>query len=207
MIIDPSDPSLQQNLLYFCFCCGLLPIGWILAILVTGTNKLAPFSYFTGVLDRLPVIAVSIAYQRALPYKEDTLKNIETRGSFHVICVPNSNVKKMKFISANESLKDDEFSHATLTPIPCTKTTFPCVKESPSTVECKVLQTIPISQEESGSSTPILGEVVLIHLHEATLDGDAINVKKLDTLSCLDINFIRNYRNFLMNECYTFFNF
>ncbi len=189
MIFDPKDHSYNKTYHLMSSLVVPRPIAWVSTVSPEGINNLAPYSFFTGVSSNPPVLAVSIGRRRKSPHLKDTLHNIRDNGFFAVNSVPVKRGQQMVMTAADAEPDVDEFSLAGLTPVPCEKIKCPRIKESPATMECKVLDLIEIGRDMPGSSTLILGEILLFHLDESVLDGDRINLQKLDPLGRLSSQF------------------
>ena len=114
--------------------------------------------------------------------RKDSLRNIEETGEFVVNIVTEKIGKQTERSSEDLPPESDEFSYTGLTPIPSTRVKPPRVAESPLSMECRLLQSIPI---EKSSSTLILGEVVSIHAQEEILTDGLPDPQKLRPLSRL----------------------
>ncbi|MBF0193546.1 MAG: flavin reductase family protein [Magnetococcales bacterium] len=65
------------------------PIAWVLSDNGNGEYNLAPFSYFTGISSKPPLLMISIGKKNDGSNK-DTLTNIESRDNF-VVHIPSTN--------------------------------------------------------------------------------------------------------------------
>ncbi|MGC9512610.1 MAG: flavin reductase family protein [Fidelibacterota bacterium] len=189
MIFDPSDHPYRKTYHLMTSLIVPRPIAWISTVSADGVINLAPYSYFTGISSNPPVLAVSIARRRDKPHVKDTLANIRDTGFFAVNSVPVSLGNSMAVTAQDEPPETDEFSLAGLTPISCEKISCPRIKESPASMECKMLKWVDVGENHPGSSVLILGEILLFHLDDGIMDGDRINLNKLDPLGRLNNNF------------------
>jgi flavin reductase (DIM6/NTAB) family NADH-FMN oxidoreductase RutF len=190
MIFDPSDHPYSKTYHIMSSLIIPRPIAWISTVSSDGIHNLAPFSFYTGVSSNPPVLAVSVGRHGDGLRMKDTLKNIRGNGVFAVNSVPVELGEKMVITASDADPDIDEFDMAKLTPVPCDKITCPRIMESPAVMECRVLNMVEVGEGRPGSSTLVLGEVVLFHLHKAILDGDRVNIRKLDSLGRLNN---RNY--------------
>jgi hypothetical protein len=79
----------------------------------------------------------------------------------------------------------NEFVKAGFTEIPSLKVKPPCVKESPVSMECKVLQVIRTG-DQGGAGNLVICEVVMMHIQDEILDVDGrIDPYKLDAVARL----------------------
>jgi flavin reductase (DIM6/NTAB) family NADH-FMN oxidoreductase RutF len=147
------------------------PIGWIGTRRDDGTNNLAPFSFFNVVSSNPPVVLFSAASHRDRPKDSSTLAEIS--GEFTVNIVSEAVVEAMSVTSGSFTADDDEFAIAGLTPVPGHKVDAPLVGESPANLECKVRQVIVLG--ENGRTRLVVGDVLVIHVESAVLDGSRID--------------------------------
>jgi flavin reductase (DIM6/NTAB) family NADH-FMN oxidoreductase RutF len=90
----------------------------------------------------------------------------------------------MNITSADYPAPVDEFEIAHLTPLNSNIVRAPRVKESPVNLECQMKQIIPIGSglEQYGL---VIGEVVLAHVQDRIISGNAINQSKLTAIGRL----------------------
>lgn len=147
---------------------GPRPIGWISSRDASGRVNLAPYSYFNAFHDKPPIVAFGSTGWK------DSIANIEATGEFVANLATRPLAEAMNRTSATVEAEVDEFALAGLTPAPCRKVSVPRVAESPTALECRLLQVI---QQHDLDGRPLqawmaLGQVVGVHINKAYIrDG------------------------------------
>jgi flavin reductase (DIM6/NTAB) family NADH-FMN oxidoreductase RutF len=144
------------------------PIGWISSRDAQGRVNLAPYSFFNAFFDKPPIIAFGSAGWK------DSVGNIEATGEFVASLATRPLAEAMNKTAATVPHEVDEFTIAGLTPAPCRQVNVPRVAESPTALECKLLQVLQL-QDLDGNKLEgwmIIGQVVGVHIAKAYLkDG------------------------------------
>jgi flavin reductase (DIM6/NTAB) family NADH-FMN oxidoreductase RutF len=151
------------------------PIAFVSTISPEGAANLAPFSFFTVASANPPVLCFTTSYRE--PCK-DTLVNVRATKEFVVNIVSEEFAAKMNVTSGEYSYGVDEFAESGLTPVPSDLVRPPRVKESHVNMECKLLQTVEVSNQPLGG-TLILGEVIRFHIDDAIIEEFRIDPDKL----------------------------
>src|SRR5215204_1846633 len=114
------------------------PIGWITTMSLKGEVNLSPYSYFNAVSDRPDIVAFSSHGRKdALVFAEETGEFVCNLATFDLR-------EAMNRTSAPLPRGESELDFAGLTPAPCRLVRPPRVAESPVTLECKWLRTVPL---------------------------------------------------------------
>lgn len=142
----------------------------------------APFSYFNIVSSNPPM--VSLAIQRPGGRVKDTARNIYGNQQFVVHIVDDENVAKINETAASLPAAESEIELANLTLVPSEYISVPGVKEAKVRMECRLIQAIPLGEEEPGSDL-FIGEVVRFHVDEAIYENGRIDPKGLNAISRL----------------------
>jgi flavin reductase (DIM6/NTAB) family NADH-FMN oxidoreductase RutF len=155
------------------------PIAFVSSLDPAGIRNLAPFSYFTACGSNPPAVCfcASVRTGPLRPYK-DTLYNVEATGEFVVNIVSEEIAAQMNAASAEVPLDVDEFVLSGLTPIASDLVKPPRVAESKAQMECRLIQTIHVS-DKPGGGVLVLGEVLRFHVLESVLDGFKIDPDEL----------------------------
>jgi flavin reductase (DIM6/NTAB) family NADH-FMN oxidoreductase RutF len=177
MTIDPAkhDPRNIYRLMI-----GTIvprPIAFVSTISEAGVLNLAPFSFFTGVSPNPPVVCFSPT-RRGDGTKKDTLLNIEATREFVVNIVTEAIAGPMNACSAEFPPEVDEFSASGLTPVPSEVVKPPRVKESPVSMECRLIQVVELGQLPL-SGNLVIGEIVRFHVDDAIVSDFRIDPDKL----------------------------
>lgn len=113
MYIDLS--TLSANQVYYSMIQTIIPrpVAWVLSENENSSFNLAPFSYFTAVSSRPPIIMLSVGKKPDGSYK-DTRMNIEARSHFVVHIAHEDMVVDVTESSRNLPLGDSELDRAGL---------------------------------------------------------------------------------------------
>lgn len=188
MIIDPDRLSVYQTYKLLIGSVVPRPIAWVSSVSAEGVNNLAPFSFFTVVSRRPPMLSVTIEPQPDGRPK-DTLTNIRESGQYviNVVSLPLAN-------AMHESSKDhlsevDEFELADLTPAASEVVKIPRVKEARVSMECVLERILPLG---SCGDSLVIGRMVRYHVRDDLLHQNGrIDVVGLEPLGRLAGNYTK----------------
>ncbi len=170
--LDPKviiDPSTIAPINTYKLLVGVVvprPIAFVSTLSAEGVANLAPFSFFTVASANPPVLCFTASYREP---RKDTLVNIRATKEFVVNIVSEEFAAKMNVTSGEYAYGVDEFAMSGLTAAPSDEVRPPRVKESHVNMECKLLQTIEVSNQPLGG-TLILGQVVRFHIDDAIVE-------------------------------------
>ncbi|WP_341961767.1 flavin reductase family protein [Planococcus maritimus] len=105
---------------------------------------------------------------------KDTLTNIRERGEFVVNIVSASLANEMAKTGEHVAPEIDEFDYVGLTPVSSEMVSVPRVKESPVSMECELVQVIPL-----GDDHLVIGKVLRFHIQDDLYDKGRIDTIKL----------------------------
>ena len=146
------------------------PIGWVSTLSADGAVNLAPYSFFNAVCGAPPMIAFS-----SEGMKDSAAFAIETRE--FVWNMPTWDLREaMNATSASLARGENEFDHAGLEMAPSRMVAPPRVAATPCALECKVTNTVNLS-DVHGNDTDrhlVVGQVVGVHLDERYIRDDGI---------------------------------
>lgn len=160
------------------------PIAWVSTISKSGVPNLAPFSFFNVVCAKPPTVVFCPMWSGPDAVKKDTVKNIEETGEFVIQVVSRELAPQMNLTSCEVDSAVNEFEMAGLTQVDSTKVAPPRVGEAKAYLECKLDKIIPVGQG-SGAGCMILGEVLHIEIDDTVMDGDRVDLSKLDPVGRL----------------------
>ncbi len=172
------DPSATAPLNIYKLLVGAVvprPIAFVSTVSPEGVTNLAPFSFFTVASSNPPVLCFTASFREP---RKDTLVNIRATREFVVNIVSEEFAAKMNVTSGEYPYGVDEFAMSGLTPAPSDLVRPPRVKESHVNMECRLLQTIEVSNQPLGG-TLILGQVVRFHLDDTMVEEFRIDPEKL----------------------------
>ena len=200
MIIDPASSSIHdiEKLLV-----GVIlprPIAFVSTISLDGVANLAPFSFFTAVCPRPPVICFCNSIRPRDGAKKDTLRNVEATGEFVVNVVSEDFAAQMVTCSGDYPPDVSEFDISGLTPIASDLVKPPRVKESRVQMECRLLQVVTVSTEPGGGSL-VMGEVLRFHVDDSVIDDGKVDPDKLRPIGRMGgITYVRTTDRFTMTR-------
>jgi flavin reductase (DIM6/NTAB) family NADH-FMN oxidoreductase RutF len=144
------------------------PIGWITAMSARGEINLSPYSFFNAVSDVPPMVAFSSHGRK------DALTFIEETGEFVCNLATFDLREAMNETSAALARGESEMAFAGLTPAPSRLVRPPRVAEAPAALECRHLQTVPLTPLSGAEPRYflVIGEVVGVHIDDGfVVDG------------------------------------
>jgi len=140
------------------------PIGWISTRALDGRINLAPYSFFNGFASNPPIVGFSSdgGYKDSATFARESGEFVANLATLWLR-------DRMNATSAPLARGENEFIHAGLTMAECRLVGAPRVKESPASLECKVVEVIEIKNRagEWRGHVLTLGEVVGVHIDEA----------------------------------------
>jgi flavin reductase (DIM6/NTAB) family NADH-FMN oxidoreductase RutF len=144
------------------------PIALVSTVSVDGIRNLAPFSFFTGISSKPPLICFCPGPRSEPGPRKDTLINVSMTKEFVVNIVSEEIAEAMNLTSGEYPSGVDEFDVAGLTPAPSDLVKPPRVAESHVSMECRLALAIEFSQEPGGGNL-IVGEILRFHLDERVI--------------------------------------
>jgi len=166
MEIDPRTAAPEAVYKLLIGCVVPRPIAWVSTVGADGVNNLAPFSFFMGVCNTPPTIAFSSGPRAG--NRKDTVRNAQHTGDFVVNVVDDALAEQMNLTSGEYRPEVDEFALTGLTAAPGVKVRAPRVAEAPISLECRIVQVIPVGR---GPHSLVLGEIVHFHVRDDLYDA------------------------------------
>lgn len=160
------------------------PIAFVSTVDSNGVVNLAPFSFFNGVSSNPPAVMIAIT-RRNDGSKKDTLLNIEANGQFVVNTVSEWMAEPMNHCSGDFPYGVSELEKAGLTAIPSERVRPPRVSQSPIQFECELYGTMEVGDGSMGSSTIVVGRILLAHVHSSVYRDGRIDLDALKPLARL----------------------
>jgi flavin reductase (DIM6/NTAB) family NADH-FMN oxidoreductase RutF len=138
------------------------PIGWITALSARGEINLSPYSFFNAVSERPPMVAF------ASSGRKDAVTFVEETGEFVCNLATFDLREQMNRTSATLPRGENEMAHAGLAAAPSRLVKPPRVADAPAALECKWLQTVPLTPLGGGEPSYhlVIGQVVGIHIDD-----------------------------------------
>ncbi|MFC1988502.1 flavin reductase family protein [Chloroflexota bacterium] len=159
------------------------PIAWVSTVDEHGIYNLAPFSAYSMIGGKPPLICFSIGTPRN-GQKKDTILNIEFTNEFVISVVTDELAEAMNNTSASYPRNISEYEEARVTPVKAEIVKVPMVRESPVNMECKVIQILKFGK------APILryliiGEILIVHIADELYDEQTRRISGLKAVGRL----------------------
>lgn len=181
------DPSQSDSKSVYKILIGAIvprPIAFVTTLNPEGKGNLAPFSFFNGVSSKPPAVMIAITRKKD-GSKKDTLINIEATREFVVNSANEWLIEPLNQCSAEFPYGVDEMVKVGLTPLPSKKVRPHRVKEAAIHLECKLYDTLEVGDGSEGSSTIVVGTIVMAHVASTAYKNGRIMIDELKPISRL----------------------
>ncbi|QCK84506.1 flavin reductase family protein [Phreatobacter aquaticus] len=153
------------------------PIAWVTTLSADGVVNLAPFSHFTFVSPKPPMLAISVG-QKAGVYK-DTARNIMASEEF-VVHIADRPLIEAVHESAVEYPPDvSEVEVLGLETVPSSHVRTPRLTVAPVAMECRLRHCIEFGETRSRL---LVGEVLVFHLRDGLMVDGKVDTRALDPI-------------------------
>lgn len=154
------------------------PIAWVTSLSGSGVLNLAPFSAFTFVSPKPPMLAISVG-RKGGTYK-DTAQNILNNEEY-VVHIADSSLMTAVHESSTEHPPDvSEVEELRLSTLPGERVKVPRLVAAPIAMECRFRQCLEFGETRSRL---IVGEVLVFHLRDGLLNNGKIETEALDPIA------------------------
>jgi flavin reductase (DIM6/NTAB) family NADH-FMN oxidoreductase RutF len=154
------------------------PIAWVTSLSATGVLNLAPFSAFTFVSPKPPMLAISVGRKGGI-YK-DTAQNILNNEEY-VVHIADSSLMNAVHESSTEHPPDvSEVEELRLSTLPGERVKVPRLAAAPVAMECRFRQSLEFGETRSRL---IVGEVLVFHIRDGLLNNGKIETEALDPIA------------------------
>lgn len=178
MRIDPSELGAEQAYRLLTGIVVPRPIAWVSSLSDKGVVNLAPFSTFTFVSPKPPMLAFSVG-RRGGVYK-DTARNI-LNSEEYVVHIADSSLLDPVHESSIEFAADvSEVDHLKLTTLPSERIAPPRVAAAPIAMECRFRQCLEFGDTRSRL---IVGEILVFHIRDGLIENGKIDTAALDPIA------------------------
>jgi flavin reductase (DIM6/NTAB) family NADH-FMN oxidoreductase RutF len=178
MRIDPSDLAAEQAYRLLTGIVVPRPIAWVTTLSGDGIVNLAPFSAFTFVSPKPPMLAISVG-RKAGVYK-DTAYNILNNEEF-VVHIADSTLMNAVHESSTEYPPDvSEVEELNLETVPGERVKVPRLAVAPIAMECRFRQCLEFGETRSRL---LVGEVLMFHIRDGLLNNGKIETEALDPIA------------------------
>ncbi len=178
MTVDPRTARHQDVYKLLIGAIVPRPIALVSTVSHDGIPNLAPFSFFTGISSKPPLICFCPGPRPAGGHRKDTLYNISRTKEFVVNIVSEEIAEAMNLTSGEYPPEADEFAIAGLTALPSDLVTPPRVAESHVSMECRLYLSIEFSELPGGGNL-VIGEIVRMHVDDRVVENFKIDPDKL----------------------------
>jgi len=178
--ISPSDISQPELHAYLLSAVAPRPICFASTVDKDGNVNLSPFSFFNVFSSNPPVLIFSPARSGRDGSMKHTHENVLEVPEVVINIVNYPMVEQMSLSSTAYDKGVNEFVKAGFTQVKSDVVTPPRVGEAPVSMECTVIQVIPLANAP-GAGNLILAKVERMHIREEYLDADGqLDTRKLD---------------------------
>ena len=178
MRIDPANLDAEKAYRLLTGIVVPRPIAWVTSLSATGVLNLAPFSAFTFVSPKPPMLAISVG-RKGGTYK-DTAQNILNNEEY-VVHIADSSLMNAVHESSTEHPPDvSEVDELRLSTLPGERIKVPRLVAAPIAMECRFRQCLEFGETRSRL---IVGEVLVFHIKDQLLQNGKIETEALDPIA------------------------
>jgi flavin reductase (DIM6/NTAB) family NADH-FMN oxidoreductase RutF len=156
------------------------PIAWVTTLSASGTVNLAPFSFFTCVSPKPPLLAISVGHNAGI-YK-DTARNILASEEFVIHIADFPHLEALHHTSTEYPADISEVEAAGLATLPSDEVKVPRLRDVPVAMECRFHRCMEFGRTKNRL---IVGEVVVFHFREGLVENGKVTAAKLDPIARL----------------------
>ncbi|MBR0966735.1 flavin reductase family protein [Bradyrhizobium diazoefficiens] len=178
MRIDPIELGAER---IYRLMTGIVvprPIAWVTSLSRSGVLNLAPFSAFTFVSQKPPMLAISVG-RKGADYK-DTAHNILDTEEYviHIADAPLMNA--VHDSSVEHPPEISEVEHLGLETLRCERIKVSRLAAAPIAMECVFRQCLEFGEARSRL---IVGEVVMFHIRDSLVNNGKVETAALDPIA------------------------
>lgn len=178
MKIDPAELGAEKAYRLLTGIVVPRPIAWVTSLSQAGTVNLAPFSAFTFVSPKPPMLAISVGRKSGV-YK-DTARNILDREEYVIHIADSPLMSAVHESSAEHPPEVSEVEVLGLETTPSDHIAVPRLTAAPIAMECRFRQCLEFGDTRSRL---IVGEVVAFHIKDDLLINGKIETESLDPIA------------------------
>jgi len=180
MIVNAHELDAEQTYKLLTGVVVPRPIAWITTRSAAGVVNLAPFSAFTFVSTKPPLLGVNIG--RKAGVRKDTAVNILAQGEFVVHIAHAPLVEPLHASAVEHPPEVSEVDLLGLQTSPSTHLKVPRLQAAPVAMECRFHSATPFG--DTGAEF-FVGEVLCWHVRDGLLTQGKVDSFELDPLSRL----------------------
>lgn len=171
LVIDPKELPIPQLHQYLIGSVGPRPICFASTVDANGVPNLAPFSFFNVFSANPPILVFAPNNSGRTGEPKHTLLNVKEVPQVVINVVNEAMVEQMNVAAAPWDRGISEFEKAGFTPLKSDLVKPFRVAESPSQIECKVLEVKEMGLG-GGAGNLVICQVVRIHIKEEVLNEE-----------------------------------
>lgn len=175
MYVDPQDLSAEKAYRILTGIVVPRPIAWVSSLNAAGGVNLAPFSTFTFVSPKPPMLGFSVG-RKGTVYK-DTANNILARENYVVHIADQCLLDPLHGSAEEVGAEVSEAEILGLRTEPSDLIDVPRVADAPIAMECRLKQVLEFGETHSRF---VVGEVLRFHLRDGLLRDGKIDTLELD---------------------------
>jgi len=178
MRIDPAELGAEK---IYRLMTGIVvprPIAWVTSLSRSGVLNQAPFSAFTFVSQKPPMLAISVG-RKAGVYK-DTAHNILDTQEYVIHIADTPLMEVLHESSAEHPPEVSEVEQLGLETVPSERIKVPRLAAPPVAMECKFHQCLEFGEARSRL---IVGEVVMLHIRDGLVNNGKVETAALDPIA------------------------
>jgi len=156
------------------------PIAWVTTLSPTGIVNLAPFSFFTCVSPKPPLLAISVG--RSAGVYKDTARNILAGEEYVIHIADFSHLEALHLTSTEYPPEVSEVEAAGLATLPSDEVRVPRLRDVPVAMECRFRDCIEFGHTRNRL---IVGEVVVFHFRDGLVKDGKVATRELDPIARL----------------------
>lgn len=180
MQINPRDLKAEEAYRLLIGIVVPRPIAWVTSLSPDGVLNLAPFSAFTFVAPKPPLLAISVG-RKAGVYK-DTARNIMATEEY-VVNIADRSLLEPLHRSADELPPHvSEVAELGLETVPSLEVKPPRLAAVPVAMECRLRHCLEFGETRTRL---LVGEVLLFHMRDGLMRNGKIESAELDPIARL----------------------
>ena len=178
MRIDPAELGAER---IYRLMTGIVvprPIAWVTSLSRSGVLNLAPFSAFTFVSQKPPMLAISVG-RKGADYK-DTAHNILDTEEYVIHIADTPLMTALHDSSVEHPPEISEVEHLGLETLSCELIKVRRLAAAPVAMECRFRQCLEFGDAKSRL---IVGEVVMFHIRDGLVNDGKVETGALDPIA------------------------
>ncbi len=156
------------------------PIAWVTTLSPGGVVNLAPFSFFTCVSPKPPLLAISVG--RSAGVYKDTARNILAGEEYVIHIADFPHLEALHLTSTEYPPEVSEVEAAGLATLPSDEVRVPRLRDVPVAMECRFHSCMEFGRTRNRL---IVGEVVVFHFRDGLVKDGKVATGELDPIARL----------------------